>query len=262
MPDKFDPTPYARMPRLNTPSGVWLSISLLSAFPKKPPALPERVTNAGHKLRTATIALQRAWKDSTRTARSETRLADNAIDRAWGALHGRLDDYASLPEDDFPNAARAAELLRLVFTDGLAFLKLKYRDEWAESGKRLTKIDDDGLQADIDKLAGPEFLANVKSAHERYGKVLAITEPAGDAEPGLVEPLQAVIDSIRSLLTQLVSVADEKPELIPAVHGVLKPIDDFRDREQEARRAAASGKEPLPPPEATPDTPVPEVSAR
>lgn len=50
--------------------------------------------------------------------------ADAAIDRAWGAFHGRLVAYAYLPADRYKESAQAAHLVRTLFPDGLAFLRL------------------------------------------------------------------------------------------------------------------------------------------
>lgn len=138
------------------------------------PALLE----AAQWLRGATVDLQSAWAANVAKGPAGARRpADMAVDNAWAALEGRLASFARLPLEQYPKAKRAAELLDLLFHDGLTFLQLAYAEEWAESEQRLKMIDAQKLEADIDALAGPEFLAEVRRTHALYGKALGITGP-------------------------------------------------------------------------------------
>jgi hypothetical protein len=254
MSDDFDPTPYVRPPQYDVASGFALGVSLLAGVPK---GAPENVRKAAKKLRAATVDLRQAWSSTGRAAPMEKRPADIRVDKAWGALYGRLDAYASLPSGEHKGAKRAAELLDVIYPDGLQFLTLPYSAEWAEGEKRLKLIEEDELAEDLDALAGPEFLAEVRKAHKIYGEAIGVTKPAAEVKrANLVDPLRALGRAITQYALQVVSlIEDEKPESVEMVKRALRPIDDHRA--DAAHRVARADKEDLPPPGA--ETAVPEV---
>ena len=181
------------------------------------------------------------------------------IDNAWAILLDRLEAYASLPAAKFPKAARARELINSISKDR-EWLKAAYEAEWAESQKRLKKIDDEDLAPDVDALAGPEFLVEVRSAHKAYGIALGVTKsPEGAEEVNLADPLRALARSIARYGVAVAGMIDDDPATLAIVRKALRPIDDFR--EGQARRSSGGGGDtpaPAPAP-ATPTTPVPEV---
>lgn len=98
-----------------------------------------------------------------------TRAVDSDADASWSALRMRLEAYALLPASDFAMAPRAEALLGILFGDGgLAFLRERYPVQFTLADTILKRIDEDGLQAEIDALAGPEFLQNIRTQHKRY----------------------------------------------------------------------------------------------
>jgi hypothetical protein len=164
--------------------------------------------------------------------------------------------------ESFPKAERAAELLQMLFPKGLQFLTLPMDAEWAVSEELLKRIKDDGLLADINVIAGPEFLAEVRDAHAVYGEVLGITKPKGSpadtSMAPLLEPLRRLADTISDYVFQVAASADrDEPETVHTARAALAPMDRFR--EATARRKALKGGEATP--ETTPETPVPEVPA-
>lgn len=254
MSDDFDATPYVRPPILDVPSGVALGVALLSAMPK--PA-PDHVAKAAKKIRHDTLALQTAWaKSDAAPTPADRRKADTRLDNAWAIFLDRLEAYASLPIDDFPKAARARQLIDVLSPDR-EWLKAPYQAEWAESQKRLKKIDDEQLVADLDALAGPEFLQEVRRAHKAYGVALGVTKPSEEApEVNLADPLRALARSIARYGVAVAGMIDDDPATLAAVRKALRPIDDLRDAQ--ARRSGGGGGEGAPAP-ATPSTPIPEV---
>lgn len=255
MSDEFDASPYVRPPILDVASGVALGIALLSAAPK--PA-PETIKKAAQKVHKETVALQAAWaKSDAQPAPVDKRKADMRIDNAWAIFLDRLEAYASLPVADFPKAARARELVDTLAKDR-EWLKAPYEAEWAQSEKRLNRIDDEGLAADLDTLAGPEFLKEVRAAHKGYGVALGVTKAAVEApEVNLADPLRALARAIgRYGVAVAGTVDDDKPATIAAARKALRPIDDFR--EAQARRTSEGGQAAPATPAVTPTTPVPE----
>ncbi|APR79648.1 Hypothetical protein A7982_04995 [Minicystis rosea] len=253
MSDDFDPTPYVRPPKIDIPSGVALSVALLSAVPKP---RPDHVDKAAKRLRKSVVGLQAAWAKSDIPATpADKRKADIRIDNAWGMLLDRLEAYASLPVQDFPKAARAREILEAISRDR-EWLKLPYGSEWAESQKRLARIDG-GLAADVDALAGPEFLTEIRRAHEAYGIAIGVTQPIPQAESvNLAEHRRALSRAIASYGIAVVSMAGDDDEALATVRKALRPIDDYREA-QSRRNASAAGDAPEPLP-ATPATPIPD----
>lgn len=176
-------------------------------------------------------------------------------DGAMGRLHGRLDDYAGLPADRYPLAARAQDILTALFRDGLAFLKSDFASQWSETEKMLQRIDEEGFTKDIDQIAGPEFLAEVRRIHKLYGEAIGVTRARGKAEvPSLVKPLRDVSGAITGYAIQLVAVImDESADAATrtAARAALLPLDSYR--------AAAARREARRSGEATPETEVPDV---
>lgn len=245
MSDTFDVTLYTRAPLLNVASAIGLGASLLAALPKKPEA---KVHKAAKRLRNALVTLQTAWGDNEKVAKKEDpRPADQALDNGWGSVFARLETYARLPAERHPKAMRAGELLGTLFPTGLTFLTLPYAEEWAESNKRLDRIAADGLDKELDLFVGKEFLAEVRTAHTRYGDMIGATRPrAAAADPAqLAEPLRRVAEAVVHYATQVVATYDpDEPATAGNVRASLAPIDELRSA-QAARRmpAGASGSQ-------------------
>jgi hypothetical protein len=256
--EEFDPTPYVRPPILDVASGVALGVALITVMPK--PA-PENVRSAATKVRKDTVALQLLWAKSDGAATApDRRKADMRVDNAWGNLLDRIESYSLLPVAEYPRAARARELLDTISPKDREWLKLVYQAEWAESAKRLKRIDEEGLTKDVNELAGPEFLAEVHAAHTAYGIAIGVTQAAHEPlEVNLAEPLRALSRSIGRYGLAVAAMVDDNEASVVAARKALRPIDDFR--EGQARRARAGGAvaDPAPEAPASPTTPIPEV---
>ncbi len=248
----FDPSAYVRKPVINVASGFALGCALVAACPK---AAPADVKRAVRKLRSAVVNLQQEWlkRDKTKP-KTDRRGADRRLDNAWGALFGRLESYARLPADEYPDAARAAELLTAMFSDGLGFVKLPYEQEWAESDKRLRLVETNKLAGDIDRVAGPMFLAEVRRAHELYGKALGVTEAVATyEEASLAGPLRAVQDAVVGYALRLIATAEEDdPSSVAMVRAALAPLDAHRAAQG---RRAVEADNPVDPHAPVPDVP-------
>jgi hypothetical protein len=256
--EEIDPVHYARPPKFDVPSAVTIGLALITAMPK--PA-PDHVRAAATKVRKDTVALQLAWgKSGLATAPRDRRKSDLRVDTAWAGLLDRLESYSLLPAGTYPRAARAREICDILSPTDRGWLKLVYEAEWAESNKRLGWIEEHGLTKDINDLAGPEFLAEVKDAHAEYGVALAVTKAAPEVlEYKLSEPLQSLARSIGRYTLAVVTMADDDPASVAAVRRALRPVDDYR--EGQARRAKSGGPavDPVDAAPVSPTTPIPEV---
>jgi hypothetical protein len=257
MEDDFDPSVYTRAPKLDVAGAVALSIQLLAAVPPEPTPAVKKAAKA---LRKKAIALQNAWKARDRMEkRADPRPVDVMADGAMGRLYGRIEDYAGLPADQYPLAARAQEILATLFPEGLAFLKSEYVVQWAETQKRLERIEEENLATDIDKVAGPEFLADVRRVHKVYGEAVGVTKARGTVDvPSLASPLREVSAAIAVHAVQLVAIvmdADADAPARRAARAALRPLDAYRAAA--ARREARRGGED----DVSPETQMPEVPA-
>lgn len=228
MSPAFDPTPYVHPPQLDTPAILAVARALLAAAPPHPDRRTGKLLDA---LRAASDDLGARYAQLPAPAKESLRTSDSAVDRAWSALYLRLDAYAQLPADAFPKAARALTLREALFPGhSRAFLALAYATEWAESEKRLQIIDRDHLQADLDALSGPEFVANLRTAHAAYGIALGITHAAAaPTSVNLREALDRTRRAIGRYTFHLASLADEDDDAgLSALRAALKPIDDAR----------------------------------
>lgn len=236
----FDPNAYTTVPTRTTAGTMSLARGLLSSAGSRPPrAVATRLT----KIRDRATALQQAWIEANRPEppAEDARPYDVVLDRAWTALRSRLRAWEQVdPEFGSP---RAAELDEALFPTGLDFLRLRFSEQWAQSDRRLTQIDNDGLTEDLEQLAGAPFVAAVHKAHADYGRVLGITDKK--AEPvdstRVLEPLRALRAAIASYARAVVGLTDEDDdESVAAMQSQLRPL-------VEMRRAAPSGAEPQEP---------------
>jgi hypothetical protein len=254
--DTFDPSIYTRAPKLDVAGGVALSIQLLATVPAKPtPA----VKKAAQKLRKNTIKLQEAWKERDRIEKpADPRPVDVMADAAMGRLVSRLEGYAGLSAEQYPLATRAGEILAALFPD-LEFLQYDYNSQWAETQKRIERIDEEDFAKDIDRISGPEFLAEVRRIHALYGVVIGVTQAREKvAAPSLAAPLRDVSASIAAYAIQLSAVymdADTDDSTRRVVRAALAPMDEYRNGA--ARRGAKRATDATP--EVTPETSVPEI---
>lgn len=257
MSDDFDPTQYVRPPMIDVPSGVALGVALLTALPTP---TPDNVLNAANKVRQETLALQLAWgKSDSGGAPPDRRKADMRIDNAWGILLDRLEAYSLLPAAGFPRAPRAREIVDMI-SPNREWLNFVYGAEWAESTKRLERIEDDGLTHDINELAGPEFLVEVREAHAAYGIALGVTKPAhATPEVNLAEPLRSLARAIGRYGIAVVGMVNDDPESVAVVRRALRPIDSFREGLARRIRAGGTAAEAAPEAPVSPTTPIPEI---
>jgi hypothetical protein len=252
--DPFDPSVFTRAPIITVESGIALAKALVAACPK---GMPENVKKACTKLKAAAAAAQAALADRQRelgkVTDEDVRLIDVEADTAWSALRMRLQAYASLPASRFARATRAEELLTILFgVDGLNFLKFSYAEQWSTMETILGRIDGDKLQKDIDGIAGPEFLKQIRASHAVYGPMVeAMLRRDTQGGVNLLEHIRGMGRTIVDYATKVCGTVDEdKPATIATARKALSPIESHR--QAAARRAGASG--------ATPEAATPEVS--
>ncbi len=223
--------------------GIALCRSLVDACPA---SMPKSVMKGAQKLAASADKAQTALALRQRTlgilSDEDARVVDQSGDSSWGALRGRIINYAALPMDEYPDAVRAGELMTILFnTEGLTFLKEAYPVQWTTADTILKRIDEDGLQADIDRIAGKEFLENVRKRHQHYGQMVKgmLMRAEGEAV-NLSSEIRALGRAIVEYATKVcATVEDDDPATVAPACEALRPLDLFR--EAAARRGGGGG---------------------
>ncbi len=250
----LDPAAYVQPPVLDVPSGLALGGALLEAADATMPATVQRAAN---RIQTAMMVLEHHGDDPVpdESETDDARIADLRLDRAWVAVGRRLEVLVDLPPE-LAQTQQATELHRSLFPDGLAFLNLPFRQQWAHSEERLRMVEDEDLGPILAPLVGGFVLDELWAAHEEYGRVLGIEDPAAGltAPARRVEGLRELRDAIAIYALQLLAVAHDDLERADAVRTALYPIDVLRRGPFE--RPSAPDSEPPTEAETPDDDPV------
>ena len=222
----FNPMAYLPAPRFGAADGISLTQEIIAAAPTNPTEALQRWLAD---MKTRSAFLQGGVVVRQKIEPSKARPADLVLDASVRALYIRLDGPAQLPTDLCPEADRARELLTALFPNGLSLLKETYDKEWALVEVMLRNIDEKGLAAEIDAIAGPAYLAAVRSAHAAYGEVLGKKNPLAKETVNLHEGLKSLADAITGYTICVLGTADPaRPETLEAVRQALKPILDYK----------------------------------
>jgi hypothetical protein len=160
-----------------------------------------------------------------------------------------------LPSDRYPDAVRADELLDQLFqADGLDFLAQSYPVQLATATTILGRIDEDGLQPDIDRLAGPEFLAHVRETHMQYECMVNDMLQYSD-ETDMRKHVRLLKRAIVSYaIAMCTTVDDELPETAAVARKALRSIVVLRaDNARRSTARRSTNTNATPDTDATPD---------
>jgi hypothetical protein len=246
---ELDVTQYLRSINLNASTAVSLGRRLVTAQPQKPtPAIKASAAiQTTQDVETLAVAVS---EHSSADILFDTRPDRPSDDNGWGCLFDRLDAFARLPADALPQGRPRRRAARHPVPDGLKFLLLDYGAQYTQTDLRLARIKDDKLQPDLDAIAGPEFLAEVKRTHALYAEALGISKPraATPKRPDLRPLLQKVNQSISAYVVHLCSLyLSGTPAQQAEVRAALQPLDEERTRT--TTRRAKPESDPTPPPQ-------------
>ena len=245
--DPPDPILYVRAPLMTAEAGIALCRAIVAAAPKDLSApLQKAVKKIADAADQAQAALALRQKVLGNVSEEDARLVDQAGDASWGALRMRLLAYAELPESKYPDARRAADLVVILFgPDGLSFLKEAYPVQWSTADTILERIDDEGLQKDIDRIAGKEFLANVRAQHQAYGAMVQGILLREQVETvNLADHVRAMGRAIAEYATRVCATVDEDDvDSISSARLALRPLDSYREAASRRGSTSASSQE-------------------
>ena len=250
----FDVDQY-RLPSGSTADLLALARALESACDGD---APDNARKAMKKVRATAAALAVEWDKKDAIKPMSARDADTLVDRAHKAIDDRLAAYALVSEllDDASGADAAAVRARL-YPDGLGFLKLKFHEEWAESDKRVRRIEDEGLRPALERLAGKMFVDALSEAHARYGVALGITKADTSITAVVIDAYKALVGAIEQYIRVVAwTVFDDEPEVVELATRLLRPVVAYRER----TLAAMPGKKRNPSDGSTGPVDVPSAS--
>ncbi|HSN99308.1 MAG TPA: hypothetical protein VLS89_13525 [Candidatus Nanopelagicales bacterium] len=243
MAEPFDPSLYVRAPIINIANGVTLANTLVAACPDQP---PDNVYKAKMRLKGAAEAAQAALtarrREGAGMSEEDGRILDQEADGSFGALRMRLVAYSMLPVERYPKAERAGELVAEVFgSEGLEFLTFGHHTQNTTMVAVMQHIEQANLKAEIDDIAGPEFLEQIENVLPRYDAMVQDKlrrEAATQTNLGdHVRALQAAIVDYANKVCGMVD--PDEPASLEGVRRALRPIDAHR--ETVGRRAAGGG---------------------
>lgn len=165
----FDPMPAVSPIRIDSSRAVVVAGQLLTA---KPADLTERTQRMADAVRERRDVVEAILRRRTRQP-GGLRPVLAALDTAWGGLVQRLLAAHNLPPTD-ELCAIASRVLHEMRIDGLESLRTTTPDKVVQSGRMLGIVDEKHLAADIDRVAGPSFLAAVRSAHAGLVEALGL----------------------------------------------------------------------------------------
>jgi len=187
---------------------------------------------------------------------------DQRADRTIKANMLRL--QAAVLLDDGEPAERAADLLELLFPDGLAFTKATFAAQDAVMQRMLTLLEDPERRAALDELAGPKYYAAFEQVAQQYS---AMVKAMGRVVPSRVDQRAAILEMQAAIVQHcsrvLGELRDADPGSVARTRALLAPIDNFRARQgSSARPAEAPAVEaPAPAPDEALEAAEPEPAA-
>jgi hypothetical protein len=249
----FTPADLVALPRLSANGAVALGNELMTVgkqASKLPPGLQKAQKRLAAALGDLESQLAAGAAEASPYDSAAAGAADTKLDRSWGALNDFAQSFLRLPHDDQQARADAQRVVDAAFAQGLRFLQLPYKLQWAESKIRLKRLEDEATSASLERLGGRLFLQTITRAHDEYGKALNITveaEPAPKATRTLREALETFTSVLRIYVMQAAAFAIEDDASKARADALLAPIA----RWQVGRRVTAPADdldEPVPAP--------------
>lgn len=238
--EELDFARYLRPPRVSASSGFVLAVRLLRCAGDDPPG---PVHKSLLRLRDRAESVRFVLAEHQRLRGRSLRPHDQRFDGACAGFHARVHAHTRI--DNGASSERAGELLTSLFPDGLKFLTAGYEDEWVQGETLLRRIDDEGLAAELDELAGPPFLDELRKAHAALGEALGVGEeappPLPKIGPAVSALAQAIADygRVRSAFVDL-----EDPSSVAAFCEAMRPRDELLARGRRSGSEDEAGPEP------------------
>lgn len=249
----IDHADYAHAPAMNVASGISLAQALVKACPANPePNVAKARNYLAGVAEQALVDFTDRNKELGVYSAEDSRILDNQADRSWGALRLRLQGMSMIPEQT-DKAAQAKEMDWKLFQGSTEFLKEEYVSQSTRMAALLKQIGDDQLQAKLDELCGPEFLAACREVQPKYEAMVSERLRRDKASgTNLNETLRALGTAIVNYASKVLSTVEPND---PASHEnarkLLRPIEAHREAWAKGPPVVTE-EEPVPTPGTTP----------
>lgn len=243
--EAFDSAGYTRLPNFSVRSAVTIASALLALGA---PVTTAAVRTATQRLRAradeAKKLLARRVPRSPKGAQDASEL-DLAADRAWSALHRRLEGYAMLSDGDNPRIAKSRELIRVLFGDeGLRFVNAPYAEQAAATAAILDRIDAESLTRDLEQCAGKDFIELVRAIQPDY-EAMVREFLARDEQNESLRPVQLGLQrALVQYATAVVGAIDLDDEA--QITAVVKALAPLANAKAAVLEAAVNGAKKTP----------------
>lgn len=254
----IDFRPYVTPTRFSNAMGIVIAIQLLRAAAI---AGNDAVLAALAKMREAALYAQSIAVARLKGSGELLKPVDVRHDASIMGLREVLEGKARLEGTEI--GERAARLLPLVFPNGTGFVQLSFPQQWASTQSHLERIDQDGLAAEIDAVAGPEFLPYIRAAHAELGEGLGVGESAL-AAPDTAALRESNLRLARAIANygraMVATVNEDDPESVAAFKRAMYPLDAYRRSAfAKAAETETEGDDPQPDTDVRPTDPIPPV---
>ena len=218
------------LPMLSALTAVVLAEQLIT-HARKEETLPPFIERMLLRLEAAVAGLKVQIQPRAEEDTEEKRRADRALDNAWRALNQWLGALVLMPSDSLPHWEKLQMLYNLLFSDGMTFINISYREQWAESDTRLSAVAEGAYDTAIAESGGAPLFDHLKAAHETYGNVLGISAAkASKASPAIRETYLVLLDTVRAFIVKAVAWADpEEPGSEALSDRLIAPLVNWQD---------------------------------
>lgn len=165
---------YLRLPVFSTHEGLELARELCARFPKISPGLVKRAKDQLQRVANeAQAALEARSRQTNLLSAEDFTVLDQDMPRSCTAILMRLDANTMLPHDKYPIAGRSEVLInKLFYSDGPDYLKDTYAAQLVAMQRMAQRIEDEDLEAEINKLCGEPFLDWFRAVLPSYQEIV------------------------------------------------------------------------------------------
>ena len=250
---------YVTNTRFSAADGIVLGMQLITAAAGVDAARPRKALEL---VRREVVELQDITRGRLRPTGSALRSIAARLGGGYVGARMILDGLARITTSEAQ--ARVSSLRVRLLPQGTKFVTGEFSELYTTSENLLRRVEEHGLEAEIDELVGSEFLPFIRAQHAAFGEALGVGETAIDVPDGRAVATQigALADAIAAYGRAMVGWVDtEDEESLAAFQRAMAPLDRHR------RSLANGGRETEPeapvieedPDAPSPDDPVPPV---
>lgn len=256
----FDPSPYQRLPVVNTTATLALARALRELTPAEAPSgVLKKAKRLDEAISAGQQVLTELHREQDPPPYGVPIQFDGGVDGLWGAVHSGLWSWSAFEHpglDPIVNeggvlaatvlegrarADRAHVLLEQLFGEqGLQPFRLPFHEQSERTAAMVRLIEEDELQAELEELVGSALVRTVIGVQPLYETmVLDRLSTPGDKLAGLREVQKQLRWRINNYNTAVLGMLDDdEPESLELVKGALQPIVALREHVATRGRAA------------------------